>query len=191
MKKLFYILFLSSVVFTACNNFGKDSVGKADSANQANLDTALNNNSTVIDDGSSAFLVRAINGGMTETDITAYAQQNAVYQPVKDFAVMLFNDHTAVNNTIKGIAAQKNIVLPTAISTDKQKEINNLKGLAPKDFDKEFIRIIIRNHEAGIEMFTAALLDTKDADVRAFADKTLPALKAHLALAKELEKKYW
>jgi putative membrane protein len=49
---------------------------------------------------------------------------------------------------------------------------------------------MVKSHENSIDLFEKALNDAKDADVRAFADKTLPALRMHLDSARALSKKY-
>lgn len=190
MRKAIFLVVLPALLI-GCNNSSKDSVEKADSTNQANLDTGLNNNDIVIDEASSTFLVKVANGGMAETEMASFAQQKATYQPVKDFAGMLFNDHSGVNEQVKTIAGQKKVVLPATISDDKQTEVKDLEKRTGKDIDKEFVRKMIKSHEASITMFENAMLDAKDSDVRSFADKTLPTLKAHLDSAKALQKKYW
>ena len=184
-------LLVTGFIFLACNNAGKDSVEKADSANTANADTALNRNEVVIDENSSSFLVRVANGGMAEVEMTMQAEQKAVYEDVRSFAAMLHRDHSGVNETVRSLAVQKKITLPATISAEKQKEIDHLKKNTGKNLDREFIKTMIKNHEAGITMFQQAMQDAKDAEVRSFADKTRPTLRAHLDSAKALQKKYW
>ena len=190
MKKMTVLLLLPIMLSISCNNAGKDSVEKADSANTANLDTGLNQNSIVIDEESSSFLVRVANSGMAEVEMTSLAQQKATYPSVKDFAGMLHTDHLALNDQVKNLAGQKNIVLPAMVTDEKQKEINNLQNKKGKDFDRFFIKTMIDNHQASIEMFMKAMENAKDADVKSFADKTLPALRMHLDSAKAIQKKY-
>jgi len=190
MKKMI-VLSLPIMLIISCNNTSTDSVEKADSANAANVDTAMNRNTTVIDEESSSFLVRVANSGIAEVEMTSLAQQKATYQSVKDLAGMLNKDHSAVNEQVRNLAGQKNIVLPTTVSEEKQKEIDNLKNKTGKDFDRAFIKTMVDNHQAGIDMFQKAMENAKDADVKSFADKTLPALRMHLDSAKAIQKKYW
>ena len=151
------------------------------------MDTALNRNTTVIDEGSSAFLVITANSGMTEVDLAALATQKATSQKVKDFASMLVHDHSAVNDQVKVLAAQKNITLPATISEDKQKQIDDMKKKSGKTFDKAFIDAMVNGHEDGISRFEKALIDAKDPDINSFADKTLMKLRVHLDSAKTIQ----
>lgn len=190
MKKLI-IPIAVLISLTACNNSGKDSVDKADSANKANLDTALNNNGTAADENSSEFLVRVANKGMAETQIAQHEEQKGSYADVKSFASMLYKDHTGVNQAVKDLAASKNVVLPDSIANDPKNDLDRIKKLSGRELDKEFVNLMINWHESSISSFEKALSDTKDPDVRAFADKTLPALRSHLETAKALKDKYW
>lgn len=190
MKKiLFFILSIASII--SCNNKGKDSVEVADSTNQAIQDSTLNTNGVVVDEKSAVFLVKVVNSGMAETEMATWANQKAVYPAVRAFAAMLFHDHTSVNDSVKRIAAQKNISLPQVVSEDKQKDIDDLKKMKGVNLDKGFIELMIRNHEASVSLFDNAQLDTKDTDIRAFAGKTLPVLKAHLDSARAIKKMFW
>jgi putative membrane protein len=44
----------------------------------------------------------------------------------------------------------------------------------------------IKAHEKDIKLFQKASKDAKDADLKAFVDKTLPVLREHLAAAQKL-----
>jgi putative membrane protein len=189
MKK---VLIVSAVVLlAACNNSGNDTVNTADSINAANRDTAMNGNANVVlDEASSTFLTSAANSGMAEVEIAGMARQKAANQPVKDFASMIYNDHSGVNAQVKSLASQKNIVLPDSMSADKRELVSDLEKRSGKNFDKDFLDAMVSSHEKSIDMFEKAMNDAKDADVRAFADKTLPALRKHLDSAKALRSKY-
>lgn len=190
MKQLIKLALLAAPFLVSCNNDGNESVDKADSANEANKDTALNNNQMAIDQASSEFLVRAANSGMAETELTALGQQKANAADIKSFAGMLFNDHAGVNSKVKSLASQKNIVLPDSITSEKRDMISGINKRSGKDFDKELLKELVKGHEASVDMFKKATTETKDMDVRAFADKTLPTLKMHLDSARALQKKY-
>src|SRR5688572_10143890 len=121
MKK--YLPYILLFLLNACNNAQKDSVEIADSTNKANIDTALNRNSTVIDENSAEFMVITANNGMAELDMAAMATQKASTKRVKDLGSMLVHDHGALNEQVKILAAEKNTVLPETIGVEKQKEI--------------------------------------------------------------------
>jgi putative membrane protein len=184
MKSKALLIIAFPVVMVACNNESKDAVETADSANKANIDTAINRNMPTIDEGSATFMVKAANGGMAEVDLAGLAQQKASSQQVKDFASMMITDHSGANDQLKALAAQKNVTLPAAPSDEKQKTKTDLSEKSGANFDKEYMKIMVKEHEETINLFEKAVNDAKDPDVSAFADKTLPKLREHLTKAK-------
>lgn len=188
MKKIVPFFYFLTFFIVACNNTSKDSVAIADSTNKAIQDSAINENKIIIDEESSAFLVRLANTGMTEAKLTTMALSRAENKSVKELAANLSQDHHGLNSTVKELAAQKKIVLPENISEENQKEINELDKKSGKDFDKMFINLIISKHQNSIDLFEKAIAKTKDYDIKTFAEKTLLLLKAHLESAKLLQK---
>jgi putative membrane protein len=184
MKKTMFLIAVTLFTALACNNEGKDSVEKADSANKAQTDTAMNQNKMVVDEESSSFLVKAANGGMTEVQLGELGEKKATSQRVKDFSAMMVHDHSAANDKVKNLAAQKNITLPTSVSDENQKKIDGLSKKTGKDFERDFMDAMVKDHETTIDMFESAMKNTKDPDVNSFADKTLPTLHMHLDSAK-------
>ena len=56
-----------------------------------------------------------------------------------------------------------------------------------EEFDRAYVREVgIKAHEKDIKMFEHARKDVKDAELKAWVDKTLPALREHLAAAEKL-----
>ncbi|MBC7948932.1 MAG: DUF4142 domain-containing protein [Chitinophagaceae bacterium] len=189
MKKLVSLLLASSVLFAACNNEGKDSVEKADSANEAKIDSPANNTAVVADAETAAFLVDAANGGMTEVQLGQVAEQKGTDAGIKRFGAMLAADHSGANNQVKTLAAQRNVTLPATVSDEKQKDIDDFNKKAGTAFDKSYIRYMVKDHEDDIKAFENASEDVKDSEVKAFIDNTLPKLRMHLDSAKAIQKR--
>ena len=56
-----------------------------------------------------------------------------------------------------------------------------------KDFDERFVHEVgIKDHEKDIKMFEKGSGSVKDAQLKAWIDKTLPHLREHLAMAQKL-----
>src|SRR5688572_22954711 len=161
MNKIISTALFGIFVLNACNNAQKDSVEIADSTNKANIDTALNRNTTVIDEYSAEFLVTTANSGMAELDMAAMATQMAASQRVKNFGSMLVHDHGALNEQVKILAAEKKTVLPAIIGAEKQKEIDELRSKTGRDFDRAFTRIMVKGHEESVKRFEKALTEAK------------------------------
>lgn len=188
--KIKILVFFSLLILSACNNSSKDSVEKADSTNKAILDSAINNNKIIVEEAGSSFLVRVADATMAEVKITSIAMKKTTYEPVKDFASMLHNDHNSLNNQVTVLAGRKKIVIPQSLSEEKQKDIDMIDNAEGKELDKIFLNMMISKHQNSIEMFEKAVQEVTDYDIKTFAEKTLPILKSHLEVAKSLQKKY-
>jgi putative membrane protein len=188
MKKLTFITTIAVSVFLIQSCTGtKDSKASADSANTAKADTAKKDSSmAAVDKDDAKFAVAAANGGMAEVELGQLAQQKAVNSEVKDFGAMMVTDHTKANNEMIALAKSKGITLPVAIDTDEQKVKDDLSSRSGAGFDKAYVRNMIDDHKKDIKEFENASQNCKDADLKAFAVKTLPILKMHLAAIQKI-----
>jgi len=187
MKKISFVLLALPLAF-ACNNGANDSVERADSANEAKMDTSNNTNQTIpVSENTSQFMVKAADGGMTEVNAGKLAEQKANNPRVKDFGSMMVKDHSAAGDELKSLASQKNVTIPSTMSSDHQDAINDLNKKTGKNFDKAFMDMMVRDHKKVIDDFQTAENNTNDADVKAWIEKTLPTLKMHLDSAQAIQ----
>lgn len=133
------------------------------------------------------FIEHAAESGMFEVQIAQLANAKADDLQVKNFAGMLADQHTAANKELAKIASGKGVELPPAPTRSQRREIDKLGKRNGADFDQHFVREVgIKAHEKDIESFQKARDDVKDADLKAFIEKTLPMLQDHLAQAQKL-----
>ncbi len=197
MKKLSVVfLFACLAIMQACNNSDtKDSVDKADSTNDKRDTTATtppkdSTSGMGVNDDVADFAVKAANGGMMEVQLGEYASEKASDKSVKDFGAMLSKDHTKANGELKALATSKNIALPATVGQDMTDKMNDLMKKTGKDFDKDYMNAMVKDHKDDIDMFQKVADDSKDTDMKAFASKTLPTLKKHLSAAEAIVKSH-
>ena len=134
-----------------------------------------------------AVFTKAAGGSMYEVEAGKLAQSNGKSDGVKLFGEMLIKDHSAANDELTAFAAKKGAVLPPGLPADKQNKLDKLSKA--KDFDKNFVKMIgLDDHKAEIALFEKTSKNADDAEVKAFAAKTLPTLKAHREQAEGLNK---
>ena len=137
--------------------------------------------------GDRKFIEEAAGGGMFEVQIAQLAAAKATDASVKGLATMLADHHTAANKELTQLANAKGVELPAAPKRALRRDIEKLGKKNGAEFDREFVREVgIKAHEKDIRMFEKASKDVKDADLKAFVDKTLPVLRDHLAAAQKL-----
>lgn len=187
MKK--YIVAGTIVCLIACNSNPRntsDPVEKADSINDAQQEMV--SDVSRIKETTSDFLVKAADGGMAEVAAGKIAEDKAVSKDVKDFAREMVKDHEAANQKVKSLASRLNITLPATPGEDHQKKIADLGGKKVKDFDKDFMDMMVSDHKKTIDLFRDAGDKDLDPDVKAFVIATLPTLELHLAKAEAIQK---
>jgi len=185
-KKLLWSLPL--FLLLACNNEGKDSVEKADSANEARKDNADSSGAYQVDAESADFLVKAANSGMAEVKLGELASQKGTDKKVREMGEMIVRDHAAANDQVKQLAAGRNVSLPETIGGSMQHQVEELAGKKGKDFDRAYISQMIKDHQDAISLFKRATEKVNDPDVRTFANNTLPKLQEHLDSCKVVQK---
>lgn len=134
------------------------------------------------------FLKNASQGGTAETQLGELAKEKATNKGVKDIAAMIVADHSKANDELKSLASKKGVELPADVEMGHKMARQKLEKLSGAEFDKEFVQQMIKDHKKTIDLFEDASKDAKDADIKAFADKTLPTLRGHLQHVEGLKK---
>lgn len=136
------------------------------------------------------FVATAAQGNDAEMELAQMAQSTTSNSDLKTLARRLEEDHKLSNRELNEIADKKDADFPGTIGlpgmTDAQKadrdRINALTGAA---FDRAWLDHIVTKHQNTIELFSSA--NPTDTDVKAYADRTLPVLRAHLEEAKKVQ----
>lgn len=134
----------------------------------------------------SEFLTQAASNGMFEVEAGKLAQQRATNQEVKNFAQMMVNDHTAANKELRALAQSKNITLPDSMGQDHMDHMRDLREAQGAEFDREYMDKMESTHNEAVTLFEDSAEDLEDAEVKAFASKTLPKLRQHHERAQQL-----
>jgi len=138
--------------------------------------------------GDRKFIEKAAGGGMFEVQAGQLATTRAKSPDVKSYAGMLVDQHTKANDELTQLANAKGVELPAAPPRKMRREIDQLGKKNGDAFDKEFLKTAVKDHKDDIKDFEKASKDLKDPEVKAWATKTLPVLKEHLAQAQKLQK---
>lgn len=82
------------------------------------------------------------------------------------------------------LASAKGIALPARGPGEHQQHAERLGALSGAAFDKAYMDKMVQDHGKTIALFEQQAKGGKDAELKAFAAKTLPTLREHLAAAK-------
>jgi putative membrane protein len=138
----------------------------------------------------SAFMKDAAESGNAEVAGSKTALDKSTNADVKTFAQMMFDDHGKASTELQGLASQKGVKLPDGPSLTKKTEIKMLSERKGSSFDQHYADSIgVKAHQDTIKLFQKEVDKGTDADVKAWASKTLPTLQHHLEAAQALKAK--
>jgi putative membrane protein len=128
-----------------------------------------------------SFMKEAAKGGMMEVDMGKMAQTKGKSADVKKIGTTMVTDHTKANNELMAIAKKKGV--------DLSKEKPASHSMGDENFDKNYIDMMVKDHEKDLSAFQAEAKNGTDADVKAFASKTSAVIKKHLDMVKAAQAK--
>ena len=109
----------------------------------------------------------------------------------KTFAAQMVADHTKTSGELKQLVSSGKVKaeLPTALDSSHQSKLDKLKEMNCEDFVAEFSSMQVSAHKDAVDLFERYANGGDNADLKAWAGKTLPALRHHLEMAQQLDKK--
>lgn len=131
------------------------------------------------------FFTEAVRGNMFEIRAAELAQEKAASEEVKQYAQKLKQDHMKANQQLEAIAKERQVQMPSDMG-DHQKELTKLTALSGEQFDKQFLRMQVKDHKKDLSMFRKQAEVSMDSDLRDFATATIPVLEGHLQQAQSL-----
>lgn len=138
---------------------------------------------------SNSFVDNAAEGGITEIEAGKLALQKSSSADVKTFAQHMVTEHTKANQELATLAKKLDIEVPDdAALTDKAKKA--ILEMRDESFDEAYANNQVAAHEKTVELFKKESMSSDNAELKAFATKTLPTLEEHLKAAKDLQAKY-
>jgi putative membrane protein len=97
------------------------------------------------------------------------------------FAQKMVQDHQTTSQELKALVDSGKVkaTLPTALDTEHQKMLDDLRAKNGKDFDQAYDRVQQEAHQKAVDLFQKYSDSGDNADLKQWAAKTLPHLKEH------------
>ncbi|MBA2586302.1 MAG: DUF4142 domain-containing protein [Chthoniobacterales bacterium] len=128
--------------------------------------------STKLDPKDKEFISKAASGGMMEVEMGQAAEKQGKSEAVKNIGRMMVTDHTKANKELMSISKKK------GLDVGKPTSIPGFGG------DRQYLAQMVSDHQEDAKLFEQEAKNGKDADLKAFAAKTLPVIQHHLAMVK-------
>ena len=129
-----------------------------------NTDTSSSTTPDAVGEAASPkdFMTEAAQGGMAEVELGKLASTRGQSAEVKQFGQKMVTEHTRANEELKALAAKKNMTLPAAVSNDQKEDIDELSKLSGAEFDKEYVRMMVEDHQKDVNSFRAQSQNVTD-----------------------------
>lgn len=192
MRMLLLVIMVFSVISFGCAP--TETTTNTNGTTNSNLSAAASPTSTPAraepprqDDGT--FAMNGAQSNMAEIALGRLATQKSKNPEVKRFVQRLITDHTNANTALRPLAAKKNITLPTDVKPEQKETYDRLAKLSGAEFDREFMALMVANHQKSEAAYQAESTNGADPDLKAFATKLLPTIQEHLRMSQEIASK--
>jgi putative membrane protein len=92
--------------------------------------------------------------GMIAVQLGKLAAEKASRDDVKQFGQKMLEERTKVDDQLKELAGQENVAIPNALDSKHQSRIDKLSKLSGEDFDKAFVKELLKDNDADIRDFS-------------------------------------
>jgi putative membrane protein len=120
------------------------------------------------------FIQKAAGGGQQEIENGKMAERQGKSAEVKRIAARLVADHTTIKKELTALANRKGVKFNTGGV--------KAQNLGTTDFDRAYLQLLEMSHKSDIADFEREAKSGDDSELKAWASKTLPMLKQHLAM---------
>jgi putative membrane protein len=150
-------------------------------------DTGAAVGTTGVGMGERNFIEEHVKMNEAELAIGRLAQERASNAQVKEFAQAMVRDHEAAGRELRQIATQHNLEIKANEMADDHRELRErLMERQGVEFDREFMNWAVEKHEEAIDDVEDQV-DSENQALRNWATKTLPTLRTHLDLARNIQ----
>jgi putative membrane protein len=136
------------------------------------------------------FLQHLAMANQMEIDMAQLAEQKSSNQQVKDFARALQQDHSKAQDAVQQMAQEENLSVAAPGADQKSgKEAmmkQKMQSLSGAEFDKEFIRHQVMNHQREVAQLQRISQSGADPNSQQLAQQLLPDMQKHLQTAQQL-----
>ena len=132
------------------------------------------------------FVVEAAASGRVEVELGTFAQQKSRSPAVKAFGERMVAEHGKANGELVRIARKLGIEPPKKIGRKHEGTLKRFDALSGDSFDAAYVKHMIADHQNTIALFERQAKKGRAAELKAFAEKSLPLLREHLKIARGL-----
>jgi len=135
------------------------------------------------------FMMKASQANLAEIDVARIALEKSDNSDVRDYANMIRTDHSSALKDLADLMKDKNVSQPSAVAPESQQDISRMSNLTGPELDREFMNMMVSDHQRVVEMFRDQQAIAQNSDVKDYVEDLLPKLEMHLEKAERLQSK--
>lgn len=132
------------------------------------------------------FAQQALQLSEAQEQLGKLASSNTKNKHLRTFARAISQDQEQTQKELKKILGRKGTELEPGVSAQFQEQLGELGELRNSKFDRAFKEKAVSVHEMSIRAYEEIIDHGEDPEIKAFALKTLPDLRQHLEIARNL-----
>lgn len=134
------------------------------------------------------FVRKAALGDMFEIQSSQLAREKADREG-RDFSNKMIQAHTKTSTELKTLVQSGKVQaeVPNGLDPEHTRKLEQLRGLSGDAFEKAYQQMQVQAHEDAVALFTSYAQSGDNAELKQWAQKTLPELKQHLGMAEKLD----
>jgi putative membrane protein len=133
------------------------------------------------------FAKKAAEINMAEVQLAKFAERQTSNANVRGFSQGIQRDHRKAETQLKKAVAT-GTELPTELTEKYQKEIDRLKKLEGKEFDREYMKYMEKSHRQAINLYERAAKSVTSPELKQYIEENLKVLRTHLNEAQKTAK---
>ena len=153
----------------------------------ASAQTTTQQGQAAIDTATRQFVEKVAISDMYEIQAGRIALDKSDNQQIEQFAKTMVDDHTKTSNELKAaVQNMQGLQLPEKVDAAHQQKLDQLKSASAGQFIQEYRTQQIDAHETAVSLFTDYSKNGTQAELKSWAERTLPHLRHHLEMAQNL-----
>jgi len=171
---VFLTVALSIAVIVGCDRNKADGTSGADSA----VGTAGESDRNKVSRGDKAFVHDMAIANMVEIELAKLVPDRSTDTEVEKFAKLMIDDHTKSLNSLKAIAAQHNLAVPTALDGRHARLRDKIAKWHGNEFERAYMDEVVDAHEDVLDELEPRVDEAKLAEYKAEIEDRVAGKKA-------------
>lgn len=133
-------------------------------------------------------LARLAESGLYDIEVSRLAAARATNPRVRAYAQALASNRLQSWQQLAGLMRMRGMPVPTSLAGAAATKLQRLAAVPPsRDFDAAYVRVVgVEDHAETIALLERTRLETRDAPLAAWIDRSLPMLRSDMQAANRL-----